>query len=190
MKATFRPLAAWPYPEQKHRPALFKVGYARTMQDLEYEIEAVRGSDLIIGVVATERDVRMDGRLKADAKVNHAGVEVSFQVPDGRRLTFHTDVHSGYRESWQDNLRAIALGLESLRAVQRYGITTGLGEQYAGFAQLTAGGPDPAKGKLLAERAGGIRQALMAHHPDRGGDDRDFADVVAYRDSLQLGSGS
>ncbi len=184
MKATFRPLAAWPYPEQKHRPATFRVTYQRTLQDLEYEIEQLGGSELIIGVVASERDVRIDGLLRSDAKVGHAGVEVSFEVPDGRRLTFHTDVHSGYTNSWQDNLRAIALGLEALRAVQRYGITTGIGEQYAGFAQLAAGGPDPARGKVLVERAGGLRQALMKHHPDRGGDQRDMVDVIAYRDSI------
>lgn len=184
MRATFRPLPAWPYPEQPHRPATFKVTYARTLQDLEREIEHLGGSELMIGLVTDESQIRIDGFMRSDAKVRHSGVEVSFEVPDGRRLTFHTDVHSGYTNSWQDNLRAIALGLEALRAVQRYGITTGLGEQYAGFAALTAGGPDLEKGRKLVERAGGIRQALMAHHPDRGGDARDFADVQAYRDSV------
>lgn len=184
MKATFRPLPAWPYPEQSHRPATYRATYQRTLLDLEREIRLLDGRELLIGVVASERDVRIDGMLKADARVAHAGVEVSFEVPDGRRLTFHTDVHSGYTNSWQDNLRAIALGLESLRAVQRYGITTGLGEQYAGFAALTAGGPDIARGKLLVERAGSLRKALMEHHPDQGGDPGKFADVQAYRESI------
>lgn len=180
MRATWRPLPAWPYAEQQRRPATYRVGYDRTLKDLDAEISLLEGSELIIGVVVTEANIRIDGQLRQDARPSHPGVEVSFEVPDGRRLTFHTDVHN----EWRDNLRAIALGLESLRAVQRYGITTGLGEQYAGFAALTAGGPDPAKGKLLAEREGGIRQALMKYHPDRGGNDRDFADVVAYRDSI------
>lgn len=179
MRATWRPLAAWPYPELDRRPATYRVGYDRTLKDLEAEIELLGGSEVIIGVVLSEREVRVDGQLRQDARPSHPGIELSFEIPDGRRLTFHTDVHA----AWRDNLRAIALGLEALRAVGRYGITTGVGEHYAGFAQLPPGGPDAAKGKLLVERAGGLRQALMAHHPDKGGDARDFADVVAYRDS-------
>lgn len=181
MKATWRPLAAWPYPEQQRRPATYRVGYSRTLDDLEHEIELLGGSEVIIGAVVSERDLRMDGQLRLDARLGHPGIELSFEVPDGRRLTFHTDVH----DAWRDNLRAIALGLESLRAVQRYGITTGLGEQYAGFAALTAGGPDPEKGRKLVEAEGGsIRKALMRYHPDQGGDPKLFADVQAYRDSI------
>jgi hypothetical protein len=39
---------------------------------------------------------------------------------------------------WEDNLRAITKTLESLRAVQRYGIVKD-DEQYAGFKALTSG---------------------------------------------------
>ncbi len=177
MRATFRPLPTWPYPPQRKRVATFRVSYDRTLKDLDYEIAQIKGREVIVGVVADEREVRMDGMLRADARVRGSGVELSFAVPDGRRLIFHTDVHS----DWKDNLRAIALGLESLRAVQRYGITTGIGEQYAGFAQLAAGGPDPIRGKALVEAAGGVTQALRTHHPDAGGNARDFVDVDAYR---------
>jgi hypothetical protein len=184
VRATFRPLPAWPYPEQPKRPATFKVTYSRTLQDLEREIEALRGRELIIGVVVDENAIRIDGQMRADAKVRHSGVEVSFEVPDGRRLVFHTDVHGGYTTSWQDNLRAIARGLEALRAVARYGITSGVGEQYAGFAQLSAGGPDPVRGKALVDAAGSVKEALYLHHPDHGGRERDFVDVDAYRKTV------
>lgn len=180
MKLTFRPLAVWPYPKQPKRYASFRVNYNRTLQDLEYEIGQVKGREVIIGLVADEREVRLDGMLRADARVRGSGVELSFEIPDGRRLVFHTDVHG----DWKDNLRAIALGLESLRAVQRYGITTGIGEQYAGFAQLTAGGPDPQRGKQLVDAAGGMKEALMRHHPDHGGNEADFVDVQAYREQV------
>lgn len=186
MRATFRPLPAWPYPSQPDRRATYKATYYQTLQDLEYEIERLDGRELIIGVVTDESQIRIDGAMRADAKVRAPGVEVSFEVPGGQRLTFHTDVHKGYVNSWQDNLRAIALGLEALRAVSRYGITTGIGEQYAGFAQLAAGGPDPARGKVLVEQAGSIKDALRKHHPDHGGQDRDFVDVQAYRKAAGL----
>jgi hypothetical protein len=107
-------------------------------------------------------------------------------LPDRRRVAFHTDRHRGYASSWRDNLRAIVLGLRALRAVSRYGITEGIGEQYAGFAQLTAGGPDPERGRRLVQDRfnGSVAVALRATHPDTRDDaysDRDFADVQAYR---------
>lgn len=50
------------------------------------------------------------------------------------RAVFATDQY----EKWEHNVRAIALTLEALRAVDRYGATQG--RQYAGFMQqLTAG---------------------------------------------------
>lgn len=183
MRPTIRPLPTWPYPRQRKRYASFRVTYGRTLTDLEYEIVQLKGSEVILGLVVDERDVRLDGQLRADANVRHSGVELSFELPDRRRLVFHTDVH----HDWKDNLRAIALGLEALRAVQRYGITTGIGEQYAGFAMLPPGGPDPERGRVLVEAAGGIVQALKKHHPDHGGDPRNFVDVQAYRNSQYLG---
>jgi hypothetical protein len=183
MQMTFRPLPAWPYPEQKARPATYQATYQRTLVDLERELEAVRATDVILGVVADPRDVRLDGQLRADAKVRHAGVELSFTKPGTGRVTFHTDRHRGYAQSWQDNLRAIALGLEALRAVDRYGITTG-GQQYAGFAALSAGPSLEVLGAELVASYGGVAEALRATHPDTGSGQhtqRDFEAVMAWR---------
>src|SRR3989304_1838427 len=90
------------------------------------------------GVAALDA-ITWSGQLRAGGRTTtqHAGVEVSFEVPDGkgwRRLTFHTDAYPNVHA----NLHAIALGLEALRAVYRYGITSS-GEQYAGWAALPAG---------------------------------------------------
>jgi hypothetical protein len=176
MNLTFRPLAAWPYPEQPRRPSLFRVSYEQTLHDLEEEIAQLDGSEAVIGLVIDEGAIRFDGKLRGDAKIYHSGVEVSFEVPPGRRLVFHTDVH----DQWRKNVRAVGLGLEALRAVDRYGITS-TAEQYAGFLQLTTSAPSVERGHQLVASAGGIRQALKAHHPDSGGDPRAFADVQAYR---------
>ena len=184
MNLTFRPLPAWPYPAQKTRPDLFKASYSRTLTDLEREIGYLGGDEVIIGLVVDPSQIRLDGRMRADARVNHPGVELSFEVPDGRRLVFHTDVHSGYADSWQSNLRAIALGLEALRAVDRYGITS-TAEQYAGFLQLETSAPNATRGKQLVDEAGGLKAALLRHHPDQGGDARRFADVQAYRQQVR-----
>lgn len=190
MNVTFRPLPRWPYPEQEHRPPQFKASYSDTLDLLEREIGHLNGSEVIIGLVTDSDSIRLDGRPRADMRARHPGVEVSFEVPSGQRLVFHSDVHNQTtrwvgggpsREPWKDNLRAIALGLEALRAVSRYGITTGLGEQYAGFLRLETSQASPERGRQLVEEAGSMREALKRHHPDHGGDPRRFADVQAYR---------
>lgn len=180
MNLTFRPLTVWPYPPQPKRPATYRSTYARTLQDLEREIGHLKGDEVIIGVVTSPANIRLDGRMRADATVTQPGVELSFEVPDGRRLVFHTDVHASFTDSWHDNLRAIALGLEALRAVDRYGITS-TAEQYAGFLQLETSQASATRGKELVDAAGGMKAALLANHPDHGGDPRRFADVQAYR---------
>lgn len=171
-------MLAWPYPERPKGRGSFSVNWTKTLDDLEKEIELAEGSDVLIGVVfADETQFRLDGTPKAGFKVSYRGAEVSFDVPGAPRRVFHTDAFP----TLQENLRAISLGLTALRAIDRYGITTS-GEQYAGFAQLAAGGPDREHGRALVAAAGTVAKALIAHHPDHGGNARDLADVIAYRE--------
>ncbi|MCT7361335.1 molecular chaperone DnaJ [Mycolicibacterium llatzerense] len=105
---------------------------------------------------------------------------------------------------WQDNLRAIALGLEALRKISRYGITPG-DEQYAGWRAIPqqASGPaftvtsaeaylrsvageadEPSLG--LETRAQVYRRARRNTHPDRnGGDQSQWDRVEAAADFLR-----
>lgn len=71
-----------------------------------------------------------------DAGGDHADfVAIQAATDPSKRLVYATDCC----DFWQHNVRSIALGLEALRAVDRYGISR-RGEQYAGFrAALTAG---------------------------------------------------
>lgn len=181
MRITVRPLSTWPYEPQTERHATYQVTYQQTLWQLEEEIDKLDGSEVIIGLVVDPSAIRMDGYLRANARPRYPGVELSFEVPGGGRLTFHTDRHRGWADSWQHNLRAITLGLGALRAVDRYGIASS-GQQYAGFAQLPAN-TAASRGQALVAQHGGIREALMATHPDHGGDARDFAAVQAYREA-------
>lgn len=178
-------MPVWPHPATPNRRSrwTFKAGWQDTLNLLEYELDRLNGREVVIGGGWREQDIRLDGLPRSDAREPaFPGVEISFEIKGGRRLAYATDVC----QTWQHNVRSIALGLEALRAVDRFGITRH-GEQYAGFAQLTAGGPDPDRGRRLVEDAGGMRQALMRHHPDQGGDQRDFVDVDAYRKQLEAG---
>jgi hypothetical protein len=49
------------------------------------------------------------------------------------------------------------------------------------WKQLESGGPSADRGRDLIREHGGVREALMATHPDHGGDPVDFADVQAAR---------
>lgn len=175
MKAEWRALPAWPYSKRTRQPDRFQTSWARSLDKLEREIEHLGGRDVLIGVVTDPKYLRLDGGLKSDWKPLRSGVEVSFEARGGRRVTFHTDAYP----SVHANLHAIALGLEALRAVDRYGITE-TGEQYAGFAMLPAG-TRAERGRQLVEAAGGVTEALKKHHPDHGGQRQDFLAVQAYR---------
>jgi hypothetical protein len=143
MNATFRPMPVWPHPVTKNRRGryTFSAPWSDTLDKIDYEVDRLRGSNVIIGAGFEERDIRQDGMPRANANVpRHPGIEISFDTKHGR-LVYATDVC----EFWQHNVRSIALGLEALRAVDRYGITR-KGEQYAGWRELPSGiamGPAP-----------------------------------------------
>lgn len=160
---------------RRNRP--FKVDYRGTLSLLDHEIENLAGGNVLLGVCVPENAIRLDGGFRQGAKEpSHPGVEISFDSRHGR-LVYATDVCT----YWRDNVRSIALGLEALRAVDRYGVST-RGQQYAGWLALPSSGPSAERGRLLVEEHGDVRAALMATHPDHGGDPLAFADVQAFRE--------
>lgn len=182
MKVTFRPLPTWPHePTNPRIYDRFDSTYQQTLQQLEHEIGKLDGSNVIVGAGFRESDLRLDGLPRADRRQDpymHPGIEVSFDSRYGR-LTYATDRF----DDWKANLRAIALGLKAQRDMDRWGFAR-RGQQYAGFMAIGAGGPDAERGRKLVEKHGGIRPALMATHPDHGGDPRAFADVQAFRERV------
>jgi hypothetical protein len=136
-------------------------------------------------------------------------VRVSFGSHHGP-LTYATDTF----DHWQTNVRAIALALSALRAVDRYGATK-RGEQYTGWKALPpAGAQTPERrreeaAQLLSRLSGGpdtrgaalvllhdpevrtraFRAAARTHHPDRGGDPAMFRRLTDARELLDQGGG-
>lgn len=141
----FRPIKVWPEgwqdPNRERRGSPFSATYSSTLSLLELELRKLGATEAILQVDASDRDVRLDGGLRADAKVRHPGVILTIDAAIGT-LVYATDEFTGWggRPGWQENLRAIALGLEALRAVERYGIAT-RGEQYAGYREIGSGIP-------------------------------------------------
>src|SRR5690349_15087060 len=113
-----RPLVLWPHAETRGRKrSQFKAAWSDTVWLLEREVGLLGGRQAVMQIAITEDDLRLDGRIRANARPTHPGVVVSFESRHGP-LEYATDVF----DDWQDNVRAIALGLEALRKVDRYGI--------------------------------------------------------------------
>lgn len=210
----FRPLPAWTDPvTAPRRSHNFKATWTSTLTKLRTEVENLSatwdGGTIVLQVQADESAMRRDGGIRADARVRSPGVVVSFDSRHGPLRyacdTF-TDTWYGQAPGWQANVRAIALGLEALRAVDRYGIA-GRGEQYVGFTQLARPmGPvlsvDDAGAFLLrfqhhpgeftrdALRRTEVRTVLYRRaaaklHPDRNGDADEFRRLTAAHQLLK-----
>lgn len=176
---TFRPLPVWPYPptpSRRWKP--YRSSWLQTQRDLRRELGHLNATGVIVAAGWREKDMRLDGLPRANAPdPQHPGVEVSFDTRQHGRLVYPCDSC----HHWEDNVRSIALGLEALRAVDRYGVTTS-GQQYAGWRQIEATSSVPQatleRGRLLIAEHGGVRAAQRATHPDMGGDAIDFQSVT------------
>lgn len=160
-----------------------------TTDILERELRTLDAKNTELLMAIRPEDLRLDGLPRANAKPDHPGVILSFDSKHGH-LSYPCDTF----ETWQANLRAIALGLEALRKVDRYGVTK-RGEQYRGFLALEAtaapaGFRDAmealeyldrlvgATTKDLRDDVGGLlRRSKRAAHPDSGGDAATFQRV-------------
>lgn len=186
MRYTFRPLQPWtdPVTNPRRSRSTFKAGWQSTINLLAAELRHLDAQNVVIEADFRERDLRLDGLPRADAKVPaFPGVRVAFDSRHGP-LVYATD-SCAY---WQHNVRSIALGLEALRAVDRYGITR-RGEQYTGWKQLTAGPGTPTtreEAQALIDSYGGLRAAFRATHPDHGGNPADFQRVKEARRVLGI----
>lgn len=136
INATFRPVARWPGElRQEGERSLFSAGWQQTLELLDRELKALGAEAVVVELALTERDIRLDGWPRAKVRPEHPGVIVEFDSRHGW-LTYH----AGKYEDWHDNIRAIALTLEALRAVERWGALRG--EQYQGSRpELEAGRP-------------------------------------------------
>jgi hypothetical protein len=140
MYATFRPLhkEAWggeftPASERRSRWT-FKAGWSDTLELLERELTHLAAKDVVIEADFTEADIRLDGLPRKNARApQFPGVRIAFESKHGP-LVYQTDSCA----FWEHNVRSIALGLEALRAVDRYGITR-RAEQYTGWKAIGAG---------------------------------------------------
>ena len=139
-----RPFDMWPGAETPHRTSSqFSAGIGDTVELLARELKHLAAERVVLQLAIPESRLRLDGLPYADAKCAHPGVMLGFDSTHGPlRYACDRFVASPWKREggadWTHNLRAIALGLEALRKVDRYGISK-RGEQYRGYAELPAG---------------------------------------------------
>lgn len=148
MRVIVRPIVLWPGEFSATRSTSpFSAGWSNTVDLLKREVGQLGATEVVLQAAVDEGDIRNDGGLRASARPEHPGVIVSLEGRQGP-LSFPCDrfLH------WQANVRAVALGMEALRRVDRYGITR-TGEQYQGWRALGSGTPVPAAAMTVEEAA-------------------------------------
>ena len=200
---TSEPLGAWPWPETaslERTYSRFKAAWSTTNWELRRELAmlGVAQGVLEVDVADPLRGIgKRDRVVLEDAKVKSPRVALRFAHPYQGPLVYHCDQYL----DWKDNVRGIRLGLEALRAVDRYGITSSH-EQFAGFKALpSTTGPTMTATRAaellrteendtrsilgdaeVAKRA--VRWAVKHAHPDVGGSAERFQQVQTARKVL------
>jgi hypothetical protein len=131
--ARFVPIQQWPGEKRKdwqRKFAQFRSTYAQSLDLLERELNHLKAKNIAIEAYFDRSKIRNDGWPFSGAAPAEPGVIISFTGKSGE-LSFPCDTY----QNWQHNLHAIALALEALRAVDRYGVTQ-RAEQYKGWAKL------------------------------------------------------
>lgn len=133
----FVPLTQWPgEPTKYRRDAQFRSSYAKTLDLLENELHKIGAKEITVQAFFRMDQIRNDGWPYSAARPSAPGVILSFRTKAGA-LSFPCDQY----RTIDDNLRAIALSLTALRAVDRYGVTK-RAEQYAGWKRIEAPKPN------------------------------------------------
>lgn len=211
LRYTVRPISdrTWQRPGEREQ-SRFTTTWSDTLGLLERELRHLEASDLVIEVDVRERDIRLDGLLRADARSSSPGVVVAFQTPELGALQYRLDRFERptygkctRMDSWQHNVRGVALTLESLRAVDRYGPTRSA-QQYQGYRAIGSGPATPLgagdrmvpadAAQVISDLTGVAAAVILQHpdtsraayrraarraHPDTGGDREQFIRVAA-----------
>lgn len=196
----FKPIERWPHEPTKNRQrSRFDSTYTATLKLLNSELDHLNAKDVLIHLWLGFGQIKNDGTPYADARPTQPGVIVSFTGKHGA-----VEMACDEYDQWRDNLRAIALSLEALRKVDRYGCSK-KGQQYRGWKALPPAPEDHPmreQAETLRTYAGNAFEAqkiatdrevfdqawaMAVHrtHPDKGGTTATFQAVIRARDEIR-----
>lgn len=203
------PIGEWPgplTPPGRREVSRFKTsgdGYRRvstpwssTLELLSRELREIGAKDHELLLAVPVEQFRLDGKPRSGAKAEHPGVILSFDMPKVGRMSYPCDNFT----TWQDNVRAIALGLEALRKFARYKIGKH-NQQYRSYlaiesTAMPSGFASVEDAWAFVRRVSGydadetatprlIRDAKRRTHPDVGGNASDFQRVTLAEQYLK-----
>lgn len=180
------------------RDSPFNTSWRTTLSLLTKECEHLLKPgawEVVLMIDVDENMLRLDGELRANARPHSPNCAIALESRNGPLI-----FPSAKFWDWRDNVRAIALGMEALRKVDRYGISPH-GEQYRGWQAIGSGTPMAGRMKdwtheracavlglqqrVFPETINDARQELARiHHPDRGGDPEKMVEVNLAADFL------
>jgi len=180
MQIKFKPIEQWPTkPTAFRERSRFDSTYTQTMELLRGELSKLNARDIFIHLWLGFGQIKLDGTPYADARPTQPGVILSFTGKHGA-----VQIPCDTFDKWQDNLRAIALSLEALRKVDRYGCSK-KGEQYRGWTALPPASSDILTPQdaanfiaqyciypphaIVKELDAAYKEAARKCHPDTGG---------------------
>lgn len=143
---------SWPvgYPRTKNpKRSVFRTTIATATAQIQAELQRL-GADPTSLVVSTNMPIRKDGMPYSDGRIvgGDQGVAVYFRIGQ-KPFTLASD-------KWDrlaDNLHAIALSIEAMRSLDRWGVSQMLERVFQGFQALPAPGqtlPTAAHGQTTA----------------------------------------
>lgn len=167
------------WPEQSR----FRVALGAAIREVQNEVRLLGGSMLVI---SSNLPLRRDGMPYANSsQPNDRGVAVYFKYK-GKPMCFACD---RWRKI-EDNMHAIAMTIDALRGIERWGTGEMVQQAFTGFTALpspeqpwqTLGLDTSRPTREQVEEA--HRRLAMKHHPDRGGSNEQMARINAARDAL------
>lgn len=171
--------AGWPRVTNR-RTAAFKVTFEKALTELGYEIERLGGR---YPTLSSNLELRIDGQPRRDkGEPRDTGVAVYFELK-GKQQVFACDTFFTVK----DNIRAIGLTIQALRAIERFGASSMLERALSAFVALPA--PKSCWDILGVQRGASAdaiksahRQKALTIHPDQGGNNDAMAELNAARD--------
>lgn len=167
----------WPRAETRTTNWQFKTTFDKARKRLFQELQRMYASDVIL---STNLQLRRDGMPYASGftKLADPGVAVYFKR-DGKPMVLACDKFLNI----QDNLNAIALTINALRGIDRWGATDMMERAFSGFLALPEKASTPWRevlgyyGHDYNEARTCYHKVVKNAHPDFGGTPKQFQRV-------------
>lgn len=192
----------WPdgWPRAKNRKSsTYKVSTDAALESLLGALRLMHARNVIVSSnVPLRRDGTMYRGDHSDSRMPDPGVAVYWDGRDAKGGALPRVIACDSWNTVRENVRAIGLTVEALRAIQRSGASELLERAYTGFARLPQStGPRPWWEVLGIERQASrhainqrFHELARTGHPDRGGDTARFAEITqAYHQAVGATAG-